>query len=90
VLVCISREQEERRAMEKRDEELIRKHLKKDEELKKHYDEHMEFEKQLENLQGQRYLTPEQELEKKTIQKLKLAGKDKIERILSKYRATGT
>jgi hypothetical protein len=35
------------------------------------------------------YLTPEEEVQKKKIQKLKLAGRDRIEAILAKYRSQG-
>ncbi len=72
--------------MEKRDEELIKRFIKDDPILKKHWEEHLIFERQLEVYNTRIYLTPEEELEKKRIQKLKLAGRDKIEQILSRYR----
>jgi hypothetical protein len=37
--------------------------------------------------QQKHYLTPEEEVEKKRLQKLKLAGKDKIMEILSRYKS---
>ena len=72
--------------MEKRDEKLIERLVEKNEELKKCMDEHLEFEKKLEKLNRKAHLTLEEEVEKKRIKKLKLAGRDEIEKILSKYR----
>jgi len=45
------------------------------------FEEHMLFEKQLAMLDQKSHLTPEEELERKKMQKLKLAGKDEMERI---------
>ena len=73
--------------MEKHDEELIRSLLDKDGELRQYYEEHVALEKQLATFQHKHYLTPEEEIEKKRIQKLKLAGKDRIMGILDKYRS---
>lgn len=72
--------------MEKQDEELIRSLLDRDQELRRFYEEHVELEKQLASLQHKHYLTPEEELERKRIQKIKLAGKDRIMEILGRYR----
>ncbi|MEW6615121.1 MAG: DUF465 domain-containing protein [Thermodesulfobacteriota bacterium] len=72
--------------MEERDAKLIEKLVETDKELKGYVDEHIEFEKKLEEYNKKPYLTPEEKIERKRIQKLKLAGKDKIEEILSKYR----
>ena len=78
--------------MEKKDEELILSLLDQDAELKQHYEEHLELERQLGELNRRLYLTPEQEIEKKLIQKHKLQGKDRIMEILDRYRngARGT
>ncbi|MFH1335086.1 MAG: DUF465 domain-containing protein [Candidatus Zixiibacteriota bacterium] len=73
--------------MEKRDQELIQKYVSSDPELKRRMDEHEEFECQLKELNRRLYLTAEEEVEKKGIQKLKLAGRDRIEVILAKYRS---
>lgn len=73
--------------MEKRDLELIQKYINVDPELKRYMEEHEEFEKKLEELNRRIYLTPEEEVERKKIQKLKLAGRDRIEAILAKYRS---
>ncbi len=72
--------------MEKWDEELIARLLPRDEELRKYVEEHRRYEEQLEKFNQRPYLTTEEEMEKKRIQKLKLAGRDKIEAILTKYR----
>lgn len=72
--------------MEKHEEELIRSLMDRDDELKRYYEEHLELERQLARLQHKHYLTPEEEVEKKRIQKVKLAGKDRIMEILGRYR----
>ena len=72
--------------MERREEEFIISLLDKDHELKKYYEEHQELEKKLSGYQNKSHLTPLEEVEKKRLQKLKLAGKDKIMELLSKYR----
>ena len=75
--------------MEKRDLELVQKYISSDPELKRDMDEHEEFERILAELNRNLYLTPEEEVERKKIQKLKLAGRDRIEAILAKYRSQG-
>jgi len=72
--------------MEKHEEEMIRTLLDRDAELRRYYEEHIELEKKLASLQHKHYLTPEEDLEKKRIQKVKLAGKDRIMEILGRYR----
>jgi uncharacterized protein YdcH (DUF465 family) len=72
--------------MEKSDEDLIARYVDQDDELKKHVENHKRFEDVLEDFNRRVYLTPEEEIEKKKIQKMKLHGKDRIHRILSKYR----
>ena len=73
--------------MEKKDEELIGTLLEREPELRRYYEEHVDLERQLGALQHKAYLTPDEEFEKKRLQKLKLAGKDKIMEILARYRA---
>jgi len=73
--------------MEKKDEELIATLIDREPELRRYWEEHGELERQLAAFQGKPYLSPEEEMEKKRLQKLKLAGKDKIMEILSRYRA---
>ena len=75
--------------MEFKEEHAIVPLLDKDPELKKFYEEHREFEKKLAEFQHKHYLTPEEELEMKRIQKLKLVGKDRMMEILERHRQTG-
>ena len=72
--------------MEKKDEELIQTLIPHDPELKQYYEEHLQQEAQLAELNRKVYLTPEQDLEKKQLQKRKLHGKDRIMQILEKHR----
>jgi uncharacterized protein YdcH (DUF465 family) len=72
--------------MEKHDLDLINRYIEADSELKRYMDEHVEFERLLEEYNRRPYLTAEESLERKRLQKLKLAGRDKIEQILAKYR----
>jgi uncharacterized protein YdcH (DUF465 family) len=75
--------------MEKKDEELIQSLLEREPDLRRYWEEHVDLERQLSTFQQKHYLSPEEEVEKKRLQKLKLAGKDKIMEILSRHR-TGT
>ncbi len=72
--------------MEKKEEDLILSLVDRDPELKRYYDEHLVLEQQLAALQRRLHLTTEEELEKKRLQKVKLAGKDKIMEILARHR----
>ena len=72
--------------MEKWDEELIARLLPREEELRKYIEAHRQYEARLEAFGQRPYLSTEEEMEKKRIQKLKLAGRDKIEAILAKHR----
>lgn len=49
------------------------------------YLEHLELEKKLLELNKSKYLTPEGDIERKRLQKLKLLGKDKMAKILKEY-----
>ncbi len=73
--------------MEKRDLELIQRVIPGDPELKRCMDEHEELERRLDEFNKRLYLTPDEEIERKRLQKKKLAGRDRIEAILAKYRA---
>ena len=50
-------------------------------------EEHLQYERRLEELNKLRYLTSEQELEKKQVQKLKLRGKDRMAEILREHKS---
>ncbi|MGH7929227.1 MAG: DUF465 domain-containing protein [Candidatus Binatia bacterium] len=75
--------------MENKEEQVIVSLLDKDPELKKFYEEHQELEKQLAVFQHKHLLSADEEIEMKRIQKLKLAGKDKMMAILGKHRHNG-
>ncbi len=72
--------------MEAKDEQLIQSLVDRDPELKRYYDEHVQLEKRLAQMNHKAFLNPEEELERKRLQKVKLAGKDRIMEILTKYR----
>jgi uncharacterized protein YdcH (DUF465 family) len=72
--------------MERGDQELIDQLLDRDPELKKHVEEHREYEKLLEEFNRRPYLTAAETMERKRLQKLKLAGRDRIEQILAQHR----
>lgn len=72
--------------MEPRDEELIAQLALENEELKELVEKHQAFENRLEEFNKRPYLTTEEQVEKKNIQKQKLAGKDRIVTILAEYR----
>jgi len=72
--------------MEIKEEALIRSLLNTNTELRQHYEEHVELKQRLEELRQKHYLTDEEQVEQKRIQKQKLAGKDRIMEILARYR----
>jgi uncharacterized protein YdcH (DUF465 family) len=72
--------------MEEVDELLIKKYIHQDDELRKYVEDHEKLEADLENFNKRIYLTAEEEIEKKNLQKRKLRGKEQIFRILAKYR----
>ncbi len=71
--------------MEHREEELIRQHLNHDEEQRGLYTQHQELKQKLEVFRSKLYLTNEEAIEEKRIQKLKLASKDRMMAILGRY-----
>jgi uncharacterized protein YdcH (DUF465 family) len=75
--------------MEQRDEELIESLLPQNAELKQAWDEHRRLSDAVERLTDRGHLTAAEEMEKKNLQKLKLAEKDKIQRILDLHRRGG-
>jgi uncharacterized protein len=75
--------------MEKKDAALIEQLIPENSELEKLVKEHKEFETRLEEFNKKIYLTEEENRERKRIQKLKLAGRDRIEQILRSHRNKG-
>ena len=73
--------------MEERDRRLIQQWIDKDQELRQSVAMHQQLEKKLEEMQAVPYLTTQDEMEIKKTKKLKLQLKDRIERILARYRA---
>lgn len=69
---------------------LIQSFVGRDEELKKLWEEHRSYEDRLRSLQTKGRLSDEEEMEVKRIQKLKLAGKDRILKILERHRKAGS
>ena len=72
--------------MEAREEALIRSLIDANPELRRHYEEHSELKRRLETLRQKPYLTEEEEIEQKRIQKQKLAEKDRMMEILARHR----
>ena len=64
----------------------VKQLLENDGEFRKLHEEHLKYEKQLKDLDKIHYLTPEQELQRKTIQKLKLSWKDQMSRMVRQAR----
>ena len=71
--------------MERHEEELIQQFLNHDDQLRALYAEHQELKHQLEAFRYKIHLSVEEEIEKKRIQKLKLASKDKMMEILHRH-----
>ncbi|MDR0881425.1 MAG: YdcH family protein [Candidatus Adiutrix sp.] len=72
--------------MELQEKALINKLIPNNPELAALVDEHQAFENQLDEMNHRAYLSPEDDLERKKIQKAKLAVKDRIQRILDENR----
>jgi uncharacterized protein YdcH (DUF465 family) len=72
--------------MEEKDQSLMQQLFDGNPRFRLLYEEHQLLEKELQQLSTKTYLTPDEELEKRKVQKLKLAGKDEMEQMLSRYR----
>jgi hypothetical protein len=74
--------------MEKRDEELIDRLLAApgNDDLRQLMKDHRGFEAQLQEFNKRVYLSDQEQVERKRLQKLKLAGRDRIDQILTDYR----
>ena len=68
------------------DSELIGILISEDTELRFFVEEHRKLDDKIKSLDQRRFLTPVEEMQRKTLQKKKLAGKDRIENILFKYK----
>lgn len=67
------------------DEALIERVKHEDTEFRRLIDEHQRYETLLEAYADGRFLTTEQEMERKRLQKLKLLGKDRMIAILQQH-----
>lgn len=67
---------------------LLEKIQKENEEFKKLYREHTDLKSRVEELNRLKFLSPEQEMEKKTIQKQKLKNKDRLTQIIEEFQGS--
>lgn len=72
--------------MEQRDMELIQKYSSTNKVLAELYRQHQEYENELEKLENKSYLSTTEQMRRAELKKKKLAGRDKMENILRKYR----
>lgn len=72
--------------MAEKDQDLTQRLSEENPRFRKLYEEHMLFEKKLQEYEEMTYLSEEADLERKKVQKLKLAGKDEMESILRDFR----
>lgn len=69
-----------------KDEEIVEILKKDNEEFRRFYQEHREMDSMLSELNKKHYLTPEEEVEKKRMQKEKLLKKDRIAEFVRLYK----
>ena len=69
-----------------KEEVLIERLMRENDEFLKTKQAHSQLAKQLEELETKHFLTPQDEVEIKIIKKRKLALKDQMEKILMQYR----
>lgn len=69
-----------------KDEEIIELLMRQNEEFKKLEQDHKNLKGMLAEIDKKVYLTPEEEMERKKIQKLKLAKKDKMAELIREYK----
>ena len=72
--------------MATKEEELIERLIKENEEFLKAKQAHSQLAKQLEELEKKPFISPQDEMEIKILKKKKLAYKDQMERILNQSR----
>ncbi len=70
------------------DPTLLEKVQGENDEFKKLYKEHLELKHRVEKLNKMSFLSAEQEMEKKAVQKQKLKGKDRMIKIIEQYEAS--
>jgi hypothetical protein len=72
--------------MDKRDEAIAKVLMKENEDFRREMEAHQRYEKILEEFQRRPHLTADEEVEKRKVQKLKLAGKDRMARMILAFR----
>ena len=75
--------------MEQREQQAIRPLLDQDFELRKRFRQHADIEKQIESFNGRPALTTADEALRKTLQKRKLAGMDRMMAIVASHETGG-
>lgn len=70
-----------------REEEIIEILKKENEEFRKLYEEHRRLDNILNEINKKPYLTPDEEIEKKRMQKEKLYKKDKMAEMIRQYKS---
>ncbi len=71
--------------MESHERHRIESLAGQDSELRQVWEQHIGLKARLQTMNGQAHLTPEERVEKIKLQKLKLAAKDQIARILARH-----
>ncbi len=69
-----------------KEQEIIEKLLKENEEFKKISEEHHQLDGLLTEIDKKVYLTPEEEIERKKLQKQKLAKKDRLAEMIRDFK----
>ena len=69
-----------------KEEELIKRLIRENEDFLKAKQTHTQLARQLEELENKPVVTPQDEIEIKILKKKKLASKDQMEKILIQYR----
>ena len=69
--------------MAENNQELIQRLTEENPRFRKLHEEHILFEKKLQEFEEMSYLSDDEDMERKKIKKLKLAGKEEMEAIIS-------
>ncbi|HJN01706.1 MAG: DUF465 domain-containing protein [Nitrospinae bacterium] len=69
------------------EEDLVEKICRENKEFKKLWENHYELKEKIQEFERMKYLTPEEELERKKLKKIKLKEKDLIMQMVSEYRS---
>lgn len=65
------------------DQNVLQNLLDSNSRFRKLYEEHSLFEKRLSDFEKKNFLSPQEEVEVSTVKKMKLSGKDEMERIIA-------